>query len=108
MDEPNRIGSRWGWGIAAPVALVAVALIWVFSGEVRLSGRSGETVYNGWGLWACASVPFFFGLRLNAEYFLSDVTEAAPWTGWISLVSGWLAGAGLLGCLLWVALGLGR
>lgn len=108
MNESNGIASRWGWGIGAPIALIGIAILWMLDGEVSLASRGAETTYTGWGLWACAAVPFFFGLRLHAEHFLSEVTDAAPWTGWMSLVSGWLAGAGLLGCLLWVGLGLGR
>ena len=87
---------------------MGIAILWVVDGEVRLSGRGGETVYSGWGLWACAAVPFFFGVHLHAEHFLSEVADAAPWTGLVAMVSGWLAGAGLAGCALWIGLGLGR
>ena len=106
MDESGA-WNKWGWGVLAPIALVATASIWIFAGEVRLSGRSGETIYTGWGLWACAAVPFFFGVRLHAQHFWEPRDASAGWAAVVAMLSGWLAGAGLVGCLLWVAMKMG-
>jgi hypothetical protein len=102
MDEPSDNVAKWGWGFAAPIVLWVLAAVWLLSGEVRFTGRSGETVYRSWGLWSCSGAVFFFGLRLFAEHFLSRFHGKETAASAVSLLAGWLAGTGLVGCAAWV------
>ena len=102
MDSGSENFAKWGWGVAAPLVLWCLSIAWLLAGEVHFSGRSGGTVYRGWGLWACAGGVAAFGMRLHADCFLDRVPGRHGIAAVVSIVSGWLTGAGLLGCIAWV------
>ncbi len=103
MNEPEGGLRKWVWGLAAPIVLTAIAVIWLGMGEVTLTGRSGATTYRGWGLLACAAAPFFLGLRLHAECFLETLASAGRWGQWVSVIAGWMLALALAGCVAWIA-----